>query len=133
MTVTGFEEFEANLKKLKLNNQKQARSAVKEAAEKYAEILEQVTPIGDGIPAGHERDKHAPLASSVVNTGIKKDRDASFMTDVGFNKSQGWRAHFPDSGTVDQRAQKFVDRSREQSKEAILSVYKKHMREAMML
>lgn len=133
MTVTGFEEFEANLKRLKLNNKKQARAAVKEAAEKYAKVLRNVTPVGDGIPAGHQLNSYAPLASSVVDTGIKKDMDASFVVDVGFNKDQGWRAHFPDSGTVDQRAQKFVDRSREQSKETILSVYKKHMREAMML
>lgn len=133
MSVTGFEEFEANLRKLKRNNIRLSNKAVKEAATAYDEILTKVTPIGSGIPAGHELNNYEPLAGSIVQTGLKKDHDLSSMIDVGFNTHQGWRVHFPDSGTVDQKAQHFVEQSRKQAKLIVLSIMADYMRKGLNL
>lgn len=133
MSVSGFEEFEANLRKLRLNNERFANKAVKEAATAYDEVLTKVTPIGNGIPAGHELNNYEPLAGSIVQTGLKKDHDLSSMIDVGFNTQQGWRVHFPDSGTVDQKAQHFVEESRKKAKPIVLSIMADYMRRGLNL
>ncbi|WP_420912443.1 HK97-gp10 family putative phage morphogenesis protein [Listeria fleischmannii] len=69
----------------------------------------------------------------MVQTGLKKDKDSNSMVDVGFNKSQGWRAHFPNSGTSQQAPQKFIEKSRDRAKPVVLEVMKSYMRKGLNL
>ncbi|EAG9223057.1 hypothetical protein IIE63_000771 [Listeria monocytogenes] len=131
MSIQGFEEFESNLEKLAMKNKLAANQALRHASFIFEEILQRKTPIGEGIPAGHELATYKELAKSIVKTGLKKDRDEGSLVDIGFNKSQGWRAHFPDSGTMNQTAQHFIEAARKEARPKIIAIFEAEIRKGL--
>ncbi|EAC9524669.1 hypothetical protein LJ62_10295 [Listeria monocytogenes] len=61
----------------------------------------------------------------------KKDRDEGSLVDIGFNKSQGWRAHFPDSGTMNQTAQHFIEAARKEARPKIIAIFEAEIRKGL--
>ena len=100
MSVTGEEEILANLLKHRRYVEKNSRKAVRNGAEAFREVLVSNTPVSstDG--------EH--LSNLKSSTGV-------FQQDIGYDKETGWRAHFPNSGTVKQKPQHFIEKSREQA------------------
>ncbi|EAG4505313.1 hypothetical protein CBM20_11245 [Listeria monocytogenes] len=116
----GFEELEANLAKLSTQMPKQARKAVNEVANLFAERLKQNTPISANN-SEHLRD------DIVISIG-KGGSQGVIEKDIGYGESQGWRIHFPDKGTVTQNAQNFTERTRTEMKPEALKVYKEEVK-----
>ena len=120
--VEGTEELLANIKKLQVNNRKQARKALNEGAKELEKTLARNTPKDSG-----------QLASDITKSGLKGSGQGEMEIDVGFGKAHGWRAHFPDTGTVYQRAQNFSERSTEEARGKVQEIYAKHIKEGLEL
>lgn len=112
MSITGIESMLKNIDKLQGNGDKYGREAVKEGAEVYAKVLSKNTAndMGD-------------LSQSVETSGIKGAGKGSLEVDVGYDSQTGWRAHFPNDGTVYQKPQHFKERSTEEAREPIQKIF----------
>ena len=75
-------------------------------AEAFREVLVSNTPVSS-TDGEHLRD-HTKKSNLKSSTGV-------FQQDIGYDKETGWRAHFPNSGTVKQKPQHFIEKSREQA------------------
>ena len=106
MSVTGEKEILANLLKHKQYVEKNSRKAVRNGAEAFREVLVSNTPVSS-TDGEHLRD-HTKKSNLKSSTGV-------FQQDNGYDKETGWRAHFPNSGTVKQKPQHFIEKSREQA------------------
>lgn len=100
----GLDEILSNLTKLQVKAPKVARQAVTEVAEEFAKELRKNTPYD-----GREWDEH--LKEDVVVTGFKGANQGIISKDIGYGKKTGYRAHFPDSGTIYQQAQNFTEQT----------------------
>lgn len=118
----GIEELLSNIKKLQVNNRKQGIKAVKEGAEHTQKVLAANTPKSSGA-----------LASDVTQSGLRGSGQGEMEIDIGYGNAEGWRAHFPDSGTIHQRAQNFSEKSVEEARPKVLEIYAEHIREGLEL
>lgn len=114
--VTGDAELLANLNKLQFGVAKEARAAVRDGAQKFADKLKSNTPEWNGETdmSGHLRDD-IKLSSVRETSGLTE-------VDVGYGKDTGWRAHFPNSGTSMQDPQHFIEETRKKSCGQLLSL-----------
>lgn len=115
MSVTGEEQILSNLLKHKNYIEKNSRKAVRNGAEAFRETLVKNTPISKSDKEMSDKEhlfRHTKKGNLKAATG-------EFQQDVGYDKEIGWRAHFPNSGTVKQKPQHFVEKSREQAKSEV--------------
>ena len=115
--TTGAEEMLANLTKLQLNNKRVARQAVDEGAQLFAKNLAANTPVGET----------GEMASSVETSGFKGANQGLIEKDIGYNQSVGNRVHYPDTGTIFQSAQNFVEQTVNESTPQVQEIYKEHI------
>lgn len=118
----GLNEMLANLRKLEVQNRAAARRAVTEVAETFAENLEANTPEDSGV-----------LASDVTVTGFKGGSKGLLEKDIGYGKGSGFRARFPDTGTINQRPQNFIERTINQTTPTAQQIFVKHIKEGLKL
>lgn len=118
--VEGTNEILANIKKLQMNNQRVARKAVKEAGELTEKILQKNTAKDTGA-----------LSADTTVSGIRGSGNAEMEVDIGFGTKEGWRAHFPDSGTIYQRAQNFSERTVEEARPQVIELYEERIKEGL--
>lgn len=103
--VKGFEELEANITKLMLQNQNESRKAVKEVAEEFAQALANNTPVDADSKTGvHLRD-------DIQISGFKGAAQGQIEKDVGYGTKTSWRSHFPDLGTARFSGKHFKDKT----------------------
>lgn len=80
-----------------------AREAVNEVAREFKQVLEANTPVsGEGALY--------KLKDDVKISNFKSGGDAP-SKDIGYGRATGWRARFPDSGTIYQKAQGFEEKT----------------------
>lgn len=92
-----------NLTKLEVKAPKVAREAVTMVAEEFEKELEANTPVSDEFtPARLKED---------VKISNFKGRGGAPSKDIGFGRSTGWRARYPNSGTIYQKAQDFEEKT----------------------
>ena len=120
--TTGLDGILANLRKLEAQNRTAARRAVTKGAEVFAEALEKNTPENEG-----------DLKKGVGITGFKGGSQGLLEKDIGFAKGVGYRAKFPDTGTVYQRPQNFIERSIKDATPLVLNAYADEMRKGLKL
>lgn len=118
----GIEQMLQNIKKLQVNNRTQGIKAVKAGADHTKDTLAKNTPVSSGV-----------LASDVITSGLKGSGQGEMEIDIGFGGAEGWRAHFPDSGTIHQRAQNFSEKTVEESRPKVLGIYEDHIRKGLEL
>lgn len=110
------------IQQLDLGNQTRARKALREAAELYEKNLKQRVPIdADGS------SQKGKLKAGVTKSGVKS-RGGILTVDVGYAKSVGWRAKFPNFGTVKQDPQHFQDEAEQVSVDPIRQIFLDHLR-----
>ncbi len=92
-----------NLAKLEGKAPKVAREAVTMVAEEFKKELEVNTPVSDEFTPTR-------LKEDIRISNFKGGGDAP-SKDIGFGRSTGWRAKYPNAGTIYQKAQDFEEKT----------------------
>ncbi|MGT2753231.1 HK97-gp10 family putative phage morphogenesis protein [Streptococcus porcinus] len=101
--TSGLDGILANLTKLQVKAPRAARGAVTEVAEKFEKALKSNTPVYDN------EDTH--LRDDTAISSFKGAAEGIVSKDIGYGSKTGWRAHFPNDGTVYQRSQDFKEKT----------------------
>ena len=112
-----------NLTKLEAKAPRVAREAVTEVAQEFKKELEVNTPISDELTLTR-------LKEDIKISNFKGGGDAP-SKDIGFGRSTGWCAKFPDSGTIYQKAQDFEEKTINAVTPRAKEIYKNKMREVL--
>lgn len=112
-----------NLTKLEAKAPKVAREAVNEVAQEFKKELEANTPVSDELTLTR-------LKEDIKISNFKGGGDAP-SKDIGFGRSTGWRAKFPDSGTIYQKAQDFEEKTINAVTPRAKEIYKQQIREVL--
>nr|DAF31609.1 MAG TPA: type I neck protein [Caudoviricetes sp.] len=92
-----------NLTKLEVKAPKVAREAVTMVAEEFEKELEANTPVSDELTPTRLKED--------VKISNFKGRGGAPSKDIGFGRTTGWRARYPNSGTIYQKAQDFEEKT----------------------
>ena len=92
-----------NLTKLEARAPRVAREAVTEVAQEFKKELEVNTPVSDELTLTR-------LKEDIKISNFKGGGDAP-SKDIGFGRTTGWRARYPNSGTIYQKAQDFEEKT----------------------
>lgn len=121
--TSGLDEILSNLTKLQVKAPKTARAAVTEVAEEFEKQLKANTPVS-GKFTNHLRDDTAISGFKGGNKGI-------VSKEVGYGKETGWRAHFPNSGTIYQRGQEFEEKTINQMTPVAKKIFAEKVKEGL--
>ncbi|QBX18727.1 HK97-gp10 family putative phage morphogenesis protein [Streptococcus pseudoporcinus] len=100
----GLDNILNNLTKLQAKAPKVARSAVTEVAEEFERRLQKNSPVDYSV---HD----TKLKYDTAVSGFKGASKGYISKDIGFGKTTGWRAHFPNDGTIYQQGQDFKEKT----------------------
>nr|DAS99279.1 MAG TPA: type I neck protein [Caudoviricetes sp.] len=92
-----------NLVKLEVKAPKVAREAVTMVAEEFEKELGINTPVSDELTPTRLKED--------VKISNFKGRGGAPSKDIGFGRTTGWRARYPNSGTIYQKAQDFEEKT----------------------
>lgn len=92
-----------NLTKLEVKAPKVAREAVTMVAEEFEKELGINTPVSD-------EPTQTRLKADIKISNFKGGGGAP-SKDIGFGRTTGWRARYPNSGTIYQKAQDFEEKT----------------------
>lgn len=92
-----------NLTKLEVKAPMVAREAVTMVAEEFEKELEVNTPVSDEFTPTR-------LKEDIRISNFKGGGNAP-SKDIGFGRATGWRARYPNSGTIYQKAQDFEEKT----------------------
>lgn len=112
-----------NLTKLEAKAPRVAREAVTEVAQEFKKELEVNTPISEELTLTR-------LKEDIRISNFKGGGDAP-SKDIGFGRSTGWRAKFPDGGTIYQKAQDFEEKTINAVTPRAKEIYEQKIREVL--
>jgi bacteriophage protein of unknown function (DUF646) len=112
-----------NLTILEAKAPRVAREAVNEVAQEFKKELEVNTPI-------YKEETLYRMKEDVKISNFKSGGDAP-SKDIGYGRTTGWRAKYPDSGTIYQKAQDFEEKTINAVTPRAESIYKSKMREVL--
>lgn len=112
-----------NLTKLEVKAPKVAREAVTMVAEEFKKELEVNTPVSDEPTLTRLKED--------IKISNFKGRGGAPSKDIGFGRSTGWRAKYPDSGTIYQKAQDFEEKTISAVTPRAKEIYKLKIREVL--
>lgn len=112
-----------NLTKLEVKAPKVAREAVTMVAKEFEKELEVNTPISDEFTPTR-------LKEDIRISNFKGGGNAP-SKDIGFGRSTGWRARYPNSGTIYQKAQDFEEKTINAVTPRAKEIYKQKIREVL--
>lgn len=112
-----------NLTKLEVKAPKVAREAVTMVAEEFEKELGINTPVSDEpTPTRLKAD---------IKISNFKGRGGSPSKDIGFGRTTGWRARYPNSGTIYQKAQDFEEKTINAVTPRAKRIYEQKIREVL--
>lgn len=112
-----------NLTKLEVKAPKVAREAVTMVAEEFEKELGANTPVSDELTLTRLKED--------IKISNFKGRGGAPSKDIGFGRSTGWRAKYPDSGTIYQKAQDFEEKTINAVTPRAKEIYKQKIREVL--
>ena len=118
--TSGLDEILSNLTKLQVKAPKTARAAVTEVAEEFEKQLKANTPVDEKF-IDHLRDDTAV-------SGFKGASEGIISKAIGYGNQTGWRAKYPDSGTIYQRGQNFEEKTINQMTPRAKEIYAKKIK-----
>lgn len=118
--TSGLDEILSNLTKLQVKAPKTARAAVTEVAEEFEKQLKANTPVDEKF-IDHLRDDTAV-------SGFKGASEGIISKEIGYGNQTGWRAKYPDSGTIYQRGQNFEEKTINQMTPRAKEIYAKKIK-----
>lgn len=92
-----------NLTKLEVKAPMVAREAVTMVAEEFEKELGINTPVSD--------EPTSTRLKADIKISNFKGRGGAPSKDIGFGRATGWRARYPNSGTIYQKAQDFEEKT----------------------
>lgn len=92
-----------NLTKLEVKAPMVAREAVTMVAEEFEKELGINTPVSD--------EPTSTRLKADIKISNFKGRGGAPSKDIGFGRTTGWRARYPNSGTIYQKAQDFEEKT----------------------
>lgn len=116
----GLDAILSNLTKLQVKAPNAAREAVTEVAEEFEKQLQANTPVDEKF-IDHLRDDTAI-------SGFKGASEGVISKEIGYGNSTGWRAKYPDSGTIYQRGQNFEEKTINQMTPRAKYIYAKKIK-----
>lgn len=116
----GLDAILSNLTKLQVKAPNAAREAVTEVAEEFEKQLQANTPVDEKF-IDHLQDDTVVSVFKGASEGI-------ISKDIGYGKSTGWRAKYPDSGTIYQRGQNFEEKTINQMTPRAKYIYAKKIK-----
>lgn len=116
----GLDAILSNLTKLQVKAPNAAREAVTEVAEEFEKQLQANTPVDEKF-IDHLRDDTAI-------SGFKGASEGIVSKEIGYGKTTGWRAKYPDSGTIYQRGQNFEEKTINQMTPRAKYIYAKKIK-----
>lgn len=116
----GLDAILSNLTKLQVKAPNAAREAVTEVAEEFEKQLQANTPVDEKF-IDHLRDDTAI-------SGFKGASEGIISKEIGYGKQTGWRAKYPDSGTIYQRGQSFEEKTINQMTPRAKYIYAKKIK-----
>lgn len=119
----GLDAILSNLTKLQVKAPKAARAAVTEVAEEFEKQLQANTPVDEKF-IDHLRDDTAV-------SGFKGASEGIVSKEIGYGKSTGWRAKYPDSGTIYQRGQEFEEKTINQMTPVAKEIFAEKVKEGL--
>lgn len=122
MSVTGDGDLLAKIQALDNGVQRNARAAIRDGAETFADALKTDTPVWSG-----ETDDPTHMRDDIRATGVR-DRGGILESDVGYGKDTGYRVHFPNNGTSKQSPQHFVEEVQERTRGKVLETFLSHLK-----
>jgi bacteriophage protein of unknown function (DUF646) len=112
-----------NLTKLEVKAPKVAREAVTMVAEEFEKELGVNTPVSDEpTPTRLKAD---------IKISNFKGRGGAPSKDIGFGRTTGWRARYPNSGTIYQKAQDFEEKTINAVTPRAKKIYEQKIREVL--
>ena len=111
----GLDNILNNLTKLQVQAPKVARSAVTEVAEEFEKQLIVNTPVDD----------------DTAISGFKGASEGLISKDIGFGKATGWRAHYPNDGTIYQQGQDFKEKTINEMTPRAKEIYAEKIKEGL--
>ena len=112
-----------NLTKLEVKAPKVAREAVTMVAEEFEKELEVNTPVSDEFTPTR-------LKEDIRISNFKGGGNAP-SKDIGFGRTTGWRARYPNSGTIYQKAQDFEEKTINAVTPRAKKIYEQKIREVL--
>nr|DAT18488.1 MAG TPA: type I neck protein [Caudoviricetes sp.] len=112
-----------NLTILEAKAPRVAREAVNEVAQEFKKELEVNTPI-------YKEETLYRMKEDVKISNFKSGGDAP-SKDIGYGRATGWRAKYPDSGTIYQKAQDFEEKTINGVTPRAKKIYGNKMREVL--
>ncbi|HEP6124851.1 TPA: HK97 gp10 family phage protein [Streptococcus pyogenes] len=120
----GLDEILANLTKLEVKAPKTAKSAVTEVAKEFEKALKANTPV-------YEIETEERLQEDTVISGFKGANVGIVSKEIGYGKETGWRAHYPNDGTIYQRGQDFKEKTINQMTPKAKQIYAEKVKEGL--
>lgn len=121
--TTGLDAILSNLTKLQVKAPNAAREAVTEVADEFEKQLQANTPVDDKF-IDHLRDDTAI-------SGFKGASEGIISKEIGYGNQTGWRARFPDSGTIYQRGQEFEEKTINQMTPVAKEIFAEKVKEGL--
>lgn len=116
----GLDAILSNLTKLQVKAPKAARAAVTEVAEEFEKQLQANTPVDEKF-IDH-------LCDDTAVSGFKGASEGIISKEIGYGNQTGWRAKYPDSGTIYQRGQNFEEKTINQMTPRAKEIYAKKIK-----
>ncbi|HER0873876.1 TPA: HK97 gp10 family phage protein [Streptococcus pyogenes] len=120
----GLDEILANLTKLEVKAPKTAKAAVTKVAKEFEKTLKSNTPV-------YEIETDERLQEDTVISGFKGSNVGIVSKEIGYGKATGWRAHYPNDGTIYQRGQDFKERTINQMTPRARQIYAEKVKEGL--
>lgn len=118
--TSGLDEILSNLTKLQVKAPKTAREAVTEVADKFEKQLKTNTPVESG-----------ELRDNTAVSGFKGASEGIVSKEIGYGSATGWRAKYPDSGTIYQRGQEFEEKTINQMTPVAKEIFAEKVKEGL--
>ena len=112
-----------NLTKLEVKAPMVAREAVTMVAEEFEKELGVNTPVSD-------EPTQTRLKADIKISNFK-GRGGAPSKDIGFGRTTGWRAKYPNSGTIYQKAQDFEEKTINAVTPRAKRIYEQKIREVL--
>lgn len=112
-----------NLTKLEVKAPMVAREAVTMVAEEFEKELGVNTPVSD--------EPTSTRLKADIKISNFKGRGGAPSKDIGFGRTTGWRARYPNSGTIYQKAQDFEEKTINAVTPRAKRIYEQKIREVL--
>lgn len=112
-----------NLTKLEAKAPKVAREAVTMVAKEFEKELEVNTPVSDEFTPTRLKED--------IRISNFKGRGGAPSKDIGFGRTTGWRARYPNSGTIYQKAQDFEEKTINAVTPSAKRIYEQKIKEVL--